>query len=264
MEDYFQLMNMNTSLNFFDFLSIGIGQNNKSEKSGVFTPLDKDSIHLLSAPYNDLESHLPFARDFLSQQERDKSSDFLKPVDAKRYVLRHGFLRYILSTYTNTEPGLLPLVSGMRGKPGLDPHSDFHDISFSLSHADQVVFVGIVMNHSIGIDIVKPDPGYPFHDIIEYLFTPTEKEFMQRIEPGQRYLMFYKIWALKEAIVKATGDGIRLMNSTDVTSVIEDSCSVCSRVLKINEKSRNFILYQFSPTKSYLGAVAVCINPLKK
>ncbi len=35
--------------------------------------------------------------------------------------------------------------------------------------------------------------------------------------------MFFRIWALKEAIVKATGDGIRLMNSTDVTSVIEDS-----------------------------------------
>lgn len=250
-------MNMINSLNFLDFQSIGIGQNNKSEKSGVFTPLDKDSIHLWSAQYNDLDLHLPFARDFLSQQEREKSSDFVKPADAKRYILRHGMLRYILGTYTNTQPELLPLVNGILGKPGFHPQSEFHDISFSLSHADQVVFVGIVKNHSIGIDIVKTDPGYPFHDITEYLFTPMEKEFVQRIEPGQRYLMFFKIWALKEAIVKATGEGIRLMNSTDVTSVIEDSCSVCSRVLKINEKSRNFIICQFSPEKSYLGAVAV-------
>jgi 4'-phosphopantetheinyl transferase len=254
-------MNMNNSLNFLDFQSIGIGQNNKSEKSGVFTPLDKDSIHLWSAQYNNLELHLPFARDFLSQQEREKSSNFLKPADAKRYILRHGMLRYILSTYTNADPGLLPLVNGILGKPGLHPHSDFHEISFSLSHTDQVVFVGIVKDHSIGIDIVKTDPGYPVHEIIEYLFTPMEKEIVHRITPGQRYLMFFKIWALKEAIVKATGDGIRLMNNTDVTSVIEDSCSVCSRVLKINEKSRNFIIYQFSPAKSYLGAVAVCITP---
>ena len=150
---------------------------------------------------------------------------------------------------------------GYRGNPGCIRNSDFHEISFSLSHADQVVSVGIVMNHSIGIDIVKTDPDYPFHEIIEYLFTPMEKEFMRRIEPGQRYLMFFRIWALKEAIVKATGDGIRLMNSTDVTSVIEDSCSVSSRILKIDEKSRNFIIYQFSPAKSYLGAVAVCLNP---
>jgi 4'-phosphopantetheinyl transferase len=257
-------MIMNSSLNFLDFQSIGTGQNNLSEKSGVFTLLDKDSIHLWSAQYNDLELHLPSARDFLSQQEREKSSDFLRPGDAKRYILRHGLLRYILSTYTNTDPELLPLVNGIQGKPGLHPHSDFHELSFSLSHADQVVSVGIVRNHSIGIDIVKVDPDYPFHDIIEYLFTPGEKEFMQRVAPGLRYLMFFRIWALKEAIVKATGDGIRLMNSTDVTSVIEESCTVSSRILNINEKSRNFIIYQFSPAKAYLGAVAVCPNPLGK
>ena len=184
---------MNTSLDFFNYQSIGIGQNNNSEKSGVFTPLDKDSIHIWSAQYKDLEQYLPFVRDILSQQEREKSADFLKPADAKRYILRHGMLRYILSTYTDTDPALLPLVNGIRGKPGLSPNSDFHEISFSLSHADQVVFVGIVKDHSIGIDIVKTDPGYPFHDITEYLFTPMEKEFVQRIEPGQRYLMFFKI-----------------------------------------------------------------------
>ena len=50
---------------------------------------------------------------------------------------------------------------------------------------------------------------------------------MQRIAPDLRYLMFFRIWALKEAIVKATGDGIRLMNSTDVMSAIEDTCSGC-------------------------------------
>ncbi len=109
-------MNKNNSLDFLNFQSIGIGQNNRSEKSDVFTPLDKDSIHLWSAQYNDLELHLPFARDFLSPQEQEKSSEFVKPADAKRYILRHGMLRYILSTYTNTEPESLPLVNGTTGQ----------------------------------------------------------------------------------------------------------------------------------------------------
>jgi 4'-phosphopantetheinyl transferase len=252
---------MNNSLDFLDFMSIRIGQNNRSEKSEVITPLDKDSVHIWSAPYKDLKQHLPFARDFLSQQEREKSFDFLKPADAERYILRHAMLRYILSTYTGGHPRLLPIENGIRGKPGLHPDSDFHDISFSLSHADQVVSVGIVLNHSIGIDLVKTDSGYPFHEMIEYLFTPMEKERMERIAPDLRYLLFFRIWALKEAVVKATGDGIRVMNSTDVTSVIEGSLSGCFRILKIDEKSRSFMLYQFSPAKSYLGAVAVCLNP---
>ena len=257
-------MKINNSLNFFNFQSVGIGNDNKFERSGDYIPLQKDSLHLWSAWYKDLESHLPFIENFLSWQDREKSCKFLKPADAKRYVLRHGMLRFILSKYTNTDPELLPLVNGIQGKPGLHPQSDFHEISFSLSHADQVVSVGIVLNHSIGIDIVKTDPDYPFHEIIEYLFTPLEKEFMRRIEPCQRYLMFFRIWALKEAIVKATGEGIRLMNSTDVTSVIEDSCTISSRILKIDEKTMNFVIYEFSPAKSYLGAVAVCPNPGRK
>jgi 4'-phosphopantetheinyl transferase len=254
---------MNNPLNFFHFQSIGIEHHTLSEKPGFFTPLDKDSIHLWSAPYKDLEQHLPFARDFLSQQEREKSSDFIKPADAKRYILRHAMLRYILSIYTGRDPKLLPLVNGVRGKPGISPASDFHEISFSLSHADEVVSVGIVLDHCIGIDIVKTDPGYPFHEIIEYLFTPGEKECVQRIAPELQYRMFFRIWAIKEAVVKATGEGIRLMKNTDVSSVIDDSCSGGFRILKINEKSRNFLLYQFSPVNSYLGAVAVCLSPLK-
>ena len=90
-------------------------------------------------------------------------------------------LRYILSTYKSTDPRLLPLVNGIWGKFGLHPHSDFHHISFSLSHADQVVSVGIVLNHSIGIDIVKTDPGYPFHDITEYLFTPRKRNVCKEL-----------------------------------------------------------------------------------
>ena len=153
------------------------------------------------------------------------------------------------------------MCTDTRGKPGLDLHSDFHELSFSLSHSDQVVSVGIVMNHSIGIDIVKINPDFPFHEIYEYLFTPMEKEVIREIPPKQRYLMFFKIWALKEAIVKATGDGIRLMGSTDVTSVIKDSCQVSSHRIKINEKTRNFSICQFSPAQSYLGAAAVCLDP---
>ena len=111
-------MNKNNSLDFLDFQSIGIGQNNRYEKSDVYTPLDNDTIHLWSAQYTDLAVHLPFARVFLSPEEQEKSSEFVKPADAKRYILRHGMLRYILSTYTNTEPESLPLVKGIRGKPG--------------------------------------------------------------------------------------------------------------------------------------------------
>ena len=252
---------MNKNNNFQHFLhceAVGIGQDSEMEKSGDFSLLEKDTLHLWSAQYNNLNSYFPFVSDFLSQREWEKSSQFLNPADARRYVLRHGMVRFILGNYTNIDPKFLPLVHDMNGKPGLYPQSKFHELSFSLSHTDQIVCIGVTIHDRIGIDIVKNDPGYPFHHSIEYLFTPREKEFMLGIEPGQRYQMFFRIWALKEAIVKATGDGIRMMSITDVTNIIEDPGHASSQIVKINEKPMDFFIYQFSPDTGYQGAAAIC------
>jgi phosphopantetheinyl transferase len=86
---------------------------------------------------------------------------------------------------------------------------------------------------------------------------------MSGIQPGQRYQMFFWIWALKEAIVKATGDGIRMMNKTDVTPVIGGSCNASSHLLTIDEKPMNFFIYRYSPGKEYLGAAAICMDGKK-
>lgn len=248
------------SHNIFHFESAGIRQYNKIEYSGNFPVLENDSLHIWSVRYSDLISDFSFVSDFLSKTERDKSSRFLDPADSRRYVLRHGMVRYILGNYTGIEPELLPLVKDMNGKPGLDPKSELHEYSFSLSHTDQIVSMGVMKNYRIGIDIVKTDPGYPIYEISEYLFTPGEKEFMRGIEPGQRNQMFFRIWALKEAIVKATGEGIRMMNKTDVTPVIGPNGTTSLYMVIVNEKPMDFFIYRFSPYQEYFGAAAICLE----
>jgi phosphopantetheinyl transferase len=51
-----------------------------------------------------------------------------------------------------------------------------------------------------------------------------EKEFIRGTGPGQRYQVFFRIWVLREAIIKATGNGIRMMSTSDVISILEVSC----------------------------------------
>ncbi|GEM_PF-2920925 len=257
------VLSMNIRKNFkncFHFQSAALRQNDKTGQSGDFQSLENDSLHVWSARYSDLGSDFSFVSDFLSKTERNASSGFLNPADSRRYVLRHGMVRYILGSYASIEPELLPLVQDMNGKPGLDPRSAFHELSFSLSHTDLMVSMGIIKNYRIGIDITRPVPEYPFDEICGYLFTPEEQKFMSGIQPGQRYWMFFWIWALKEAIVKATGDGIRMMNKTDVTPVIGEPCNTSSFLLTIDEKPMNFFIYRFSPNKGHLGAAAVCLD----
>jgi 4'-phosphopantetheinyl transferase len=244
----------------FQFESAGIGQDPLVTPSGTFPVLENDQFHIWSARYSDLSARCSRISDFLSKTEREVSFRFLNPDDTTRYILRHGMVRYVLGNYTDSEPELLPLVTGKNGKPGLDPESAFHDLSFSLSHTDQTVSMVVIKNYRIGIDITKPDPLYPCDEISGYLFTPMERTVMRETEPVQRYQIFFHIWALKEAIVKATGDGIRLMHTTDVTPVIAVSSDASLHSLTISEKSMNFFIYRFRPDAEHIGAVAVCLD----
>jgi 4'-phosphopantetheinyl transferase len=256
-------LSMNPKKDFhriFHFESAGIRQNNKTEYADNFPVLENDSLHIWSVRYSDLRSDFSFVSEFLSKRERDKSSRFSDPADSRRYVLRHGMMRYILGEYTGSEPELLPLVEDMNGKPGLDPKSEFREFSFSLSHTNQIVSLGVMKNYRIGIDIVKTDPGYPIYEICDYLFTSAEKEFMRGIEPAQRNQMFFRIWALKEAIVKATGEGIRMMHKTDVTPVVGSTGNASLYMLIINGIPQDFFIFPFSPYQEYIGAAAICLD----
>jgi 4'-phosphopantetheinyl transferase len=244
----------------FRFESAGIWQDPPLTPSGIFPVLENDQFHIWSVRYSDLSADCSCVSDFLSKTEHEVSSRFLNPDDTRKYILRHGMVRYILGSYTGIEPELLPLVTGMNGKPGLDPKSDFHQLSFSLSHTDQAVSMVVIKKYRIGIDITKPDPLYPYDEISGYLFTSLEKKVLRETEPVQRCQIFFQIWALKEAIVKATGDGIRLMNTTDVTPVIAVSSNASLHRLTISEKPMNFFMYRFRPDAEHIGAVAVCLE----
>lgn len=244
----------------FHFDSAGIGQDPPLTQSGNFPVLENNVFHIWSVRYSDLSADYSGLSVFLSKTEHEESSRFLNPDDTRKYILRHGMVRYILGNYAGIEPELLPLVTGLNGKPGLDPRSDFHELSFSLSHTDQTVSMVVIKNYRIGIDITKPDPLYPSDEISGYLFTPLEKKVMRETEPAQRYQVFFHIWALKEAIVKATGDGIRMMNTTDITPVIAVSPDASLHRLNISDKPMNFFIYRFRPDAEHIGAVAVCLD----
>jgi phosphopantetheinyl transferase len=54
-----------------------------------------------------------------------------------------------------------------------------------------------------------------------YLFSPQEREIVE--ENGMPRIMFYRIWALKEALLKVVGGTVQMMSDIDVSGVINDS-----------------------------------------
>jgi len=236
---------------------VDVGQEESIKPDGLLPFLQKNRIHIWSAGYEDLHRHFKVLSGAISPEERYSATTLRNSADAKKYILRQGVLRIILAHYTHQDPELVALVKGKNGKPELDPQGSHADVFFNLSHTSEKILIGVTLKHRIGVDIVKMDPAYTFHDSAEYILTPAEKAFMRRIRPDLRYQVFFRIWAIKEAILKATGGTLALMKMTDISEIIPDLLFSPDNSMKYLETHPPFFIWQFTSAPGHYGAIAL-------
>jgi len=190
---------------------------------GTPIPIAIDQQHIWSARYSDLDRYYPVLSDLLSAQEKTRAAGFKKSRDARNFILRQGMVRAVLGQYIRKEAQAVRFVREERGKPYLDPEENIHEIHFSPSHTDEMVCLGISRKTSIGLDIVKCDSRYPFLATTEYLFTPRERQWITQIPSHEQHVRFFRIWSLKEALLKAAGGGAGIMQETEVSRIMKDN-----------------------------------------
>jgi 4'-phosphopantetheinyl transferase len=66
----------------------------------------------------------------------------------------------------------------------------------------------VTLTDELGVDVENAGHGKALA-LAERYFAPTELEMMRQATPDRRGLLFTKLWTLKEAFVKATGEGLR-------------------------------------------------------
>ncbi len=196
-----------------------------SDKPDLLEPLMHQTrthgvIHIWSARYADLDQFYPLLSTLTCPDEATRAAGFIKPHDTRRYMLRHGMTRAVLGHYTQQEPAMVRFIRGTTGKPDLDPDAHGYDLRFSLSHTDERVCLGISRKSRIGIDMVKIDSRYPFLASGEYLFSRDERNWIVQAAPEDRPYRFFRIWCLKEALIKATGRNVNLMKEADVSGIM--------------------------------------------
>jgi 4'-phosphopantetheinyl transferase len=235
---------MNRLVTFGDFLKVQelrIWETAVPEQ-GMYTSIKEGTIHIWSARYSALDRNYPLLSALVSPEETLRAAGFKKGGDTRRYILRHGLLRAILEHYTYKSPEKLSFIYGRNGKPDRGPEDTFPEIRFSLSHTNEMVCLGITQKNEIGLDIVKINPRYPFSEIEEYLFTPGERKWMTQTVPERRAFQFFRIWSLKEALLKATGSDAGMMKEADVSGIITETILNGYYPLLIGKRDQQFFI----------------------
>lgn len=149
----------------------------------------------------------PGLADCLDADERARAVRFHFHRDSSRFVAYRGALRHILGHYLRQPPEAVRLGYASAGKPFL---LDFPELQFNLSHAGDLLLVGVSRGGRLGVDIERIPPDSVVDETSGLVLSAPERDLMRRLTGQARRARFGAIWTRKEAYIKGDGRGMGL------------------------------------------------------
>jgi 4'-phosphopantetheinyl transferase len=140
----------------------------------------------------------------LSDDEAVRLDRYRQPRDRLHFLLARVLTRSVLAGYLGTSPHELRFHASVQGKPVLSHHA----LRFNLSHSQGAVVCAVSASHEVGVDVEDAGRDRQLLDLAERYFAPDETEHLRRLDDADRPAAFFAIWTLKEAFVKALGQGL--------------------------------------------------------
>lgn len=162
-------------------------------------------IHLHHIP--SLFKHIPLreARILLDAHEELSANNIKAERRLHEFIYGRYYLKKALATHLNQPAHSLSLLKHEHGKLYLANNPTF----FNLTHSGEYLAFAICDDGEVGIDIEHPQkPSANLLEIAERYFAQAEFNVLNLCPVHQQKALFYKIWTLKEAALKAVGKGI--------------------------------------------------------
>ena len=130
---------------------------------------------------------------------------FLSAISAQRrrleYITGHYLLRQMLE-HVVPDWALNLTVEHQRGRAPCLTGANAERVHFSLSHSGNAVACAVTLDKSLGLDLEWPRRR-KYAAIAEACFSPTETEQLVQLSGAEQSAEFYRLWTLKESLLKA-------------------------------------------------------------
>lgn len=141
----------------------------------------------------------------LSPDEQTRAARFVFEKDRSVFVAAHALLRHALGLIF--EKGAIRFRANAHGKPELDLTFE-HDVHFNLSHTRGMAVCAICRGDPVGVDVEAMDRSVDIETLARQYFAASEHELIVGAPLQRRMEIFFRLWTLKEAMVKAIGTGL--------------------------------------------------------
>jgi len=216
-------------------------------------PLLKNKMaHVWAIDYNKSKEWYVQCLAALDEQQLKRCNHFKFEHDRKSYVISQGSLKLLLAAYLNIPVADVRLGRHRKGKPF---SMDNPALEFNLSNSGTVCVMAFCPDSALGIDLesIKALPSSDYEDLIQRNFTDREKQDILKHKEDQ-LRFFYQYWTMKEAYLKAIGEGMRL-TPDQVEFSLEEGVP---RLLSANGDTgtEDWLFHCFVPSAKYIGTLA--------
>ncbi len=220
-----------------------------------------ESPWILNAPKIDVwcfRTDLPVAaseglRALLSEAEATRAARFRFERHRVRWTAARAGLRVLLARYVGNSPQELVFKVGPHGKPFLRGRSIPY---FNLSHSGDLALLAVTGHAAVGVDVERLNPRASCDLLARRFFSEREKEWLRGLEDRERLTGFFRIWVVKEAVLKASGVGLSVpLRSVEVLFESDGRVTVIGESEKSEPAWRVFEVP--IPVGGYQAAVAL-------
>ena len=188
------------------------------------SPMQLLGVHVYLLELDKAPSNPGVLGAFLDEHEKKGAASLRSPDRRRRFMVGRAALRCILSTHGG---GSVPeshwrFAFSEHGKPYVCSSQDSRSGQtshpfFNLSYATGLVAIAMADTVEVGIDI-EIGQAFPRDQIPWHLFAEREQGLLRATAPEDFWSAFMRLWTLKEAIAKRTGQGFATeFNEIDTT-----------------------------------------------
>ncbi len=150
------------------------------------------------------------ALSLLDAEECERLEAFASAEPRRRFVLCRAALRAVLGEQLGCENEQLAFPTSEHGKPWATVDGVTAPTAFNVSHSGRHGLVAHAPEGRLGVDIEDLRPRRRLDLLMDGALGPEERREVTEKEGEEQLRFFFRLWTMKEAVLKAHGKGFLL------------------------------------------------------